>query len=698
MNAMKSVMKRSQRFPDSILRYFYSYKIIGFFSLLLLMGSFSVCEAATECESSRVDSFVKKDASVEIKNIQKNLKMVGYDLTDADIKTGVYGRKTSTALLDFCKDLEATEQKDKIDLLIDALSEIASDVEEADWRESLDDDQYKNWFSALPGNIQSNIKSVNSENEPRSFVIYTYYKNYKTESTILDINWEAEDCGCSPEVSDADRYTSYLYAFYPYSNASGEIEKINFSVLSRIGYFFVSPDDDFIISNLRHWKNESPSSAFIDLAHQYKTKVDLVVKDTRWKKWSESNTEYKIDKYVDQITSLVKEKMKGYPVNFLKPIVSFGTSPTRTMGDGVTLNFDFTSDYSFINANKSQKILAFNNMKKFIEQLKANLDADSKKKINIADKGDEYFLNVMWPVEDILNGSGSSSIYSLKKMSELSENVNLFILVMNSPRDHISDDIDKNESLTLEHLKKIRLEIDKLDVADASNLLEKILPLFVSARPDSMQASNEAKESESNDSQSNDIDDKVNEAGNADIKDADGESTIETTGEIIAEGVKVPNEEDMEQLKDYFKYSEWNYSGVGLWSLPLSENTDASLKEVFLNFNTNQDLNILEGYIYDVCSLMCPYRWVTRIGLFLLFVTVVVYAFLSIWICESKSIFGKWYFTVGLCFGILVLILTFWCDPYWKNQHDLLILFSIIIGVLTTIWLFIKKRREALLP
>ena len=289
--------------------------------------------------------------------------------------------------------------------------------------------------------------------------------------------------------------------------------------MSRIGYFFVSPDDDFKISNLRHWKNKRPSSEFIDLAHQYKTKVDLVVKDTGWKKWSDSNTEYKIDKYVDQITSLVKEKMKDYPVNFLKPIVSFGTSPTRTMGDGVTLNFDFSSDNSFINATKSQKIKAFNNMKKFIEQLKANLDEDSQKKINIADKGDEYFLNVMWPVEDILNGSGSSSIYSLKKMSELSENVNLFILVMNDPREDVSDDIDKNEKLTLEHLKKIRLEIDKLDVADASNLLEKILPLFELIDPESTQASSEEKESESNDSEA-----KANAAGKAEANDTDADN------------------------------------------------------------------------------------------------------------------------------------------------------------------------------
>ena len=163
------------------------------------------------------------------------------------------------------------------------------------------------------------------------------------------------------------------------------------------------------------------------------------------------------------------------------------------------------------------------------------------------------------------------------------------------------------------------------------------------------------------------------------------DSSEATTEDTKEESVK---EASNMQLNNYFKYAEWNYSGVGLWSIPLSDSTDAALKEVFLTVN---------GTNY-VCTLMCPYRWVTRIGLFLLFVTVVVYAFLSIWICESKSIFGKWYFTVGLCFGILVLILTFWCDPYWKNQHDLLIFFSIVIGVLTTIWLIIKKRREALFP
>jgi hypothetical protein len=692
MNAMKSVMKRSQQFPDSILRYFYSYKIIGLFSLLLLMGSFSVCEAATECDKNRVDSFVKNDGSVDIKNIQKNLKMVGYDLTDADIKTGVYGPKTSGALVNFCEDLEATEQKDKIDLLIDTLSEIASDVEETDWIESLDDDQYINWFTALPENIQSNIKSVNSENEPRSSVIYTYYNNYKTESIIPDINWVAEDCGCSPEVSDADRYTNFLYGFYSFQSA-GEEQVINFSVLSRIGYFSLSPDKDFRISNVRHWKNERPASAFIDLAHQYKAKVDLVIYDSGWSKWNDSPTEYIIDKYASRIDELVKEKIKDYPVNDIKPVVSFGTSPSRTMGDGVTLSFDFNLNDEFKDANPSQKKNVFNNIKKFIEKLKLKLDDGSQKEKKIAGNVDEYFLNVMWPVEDILSDSDSYSFYSLENMIKLSESVNLFILVKNDFLNNTSEGSkEKRAKLALENLKNIRVKIDTLDVSQANILLAKILPLYLFADEGSKQVSSEAEEGTATD----------NEAGNVEVNVTDAETvthTAEASTEATTEGSKEESEtEASKHLRNYFNYAEWNFSGVGLWSMPLSPSTDVALKDVFLNVNASQGLNGLGDYTDVVCSLMCPYRWVTRIGLFLLFVIVVVYAFMSTWICESKSIFGKWYVTVGICIGILVLILTFWCDPYWKNQHDLLIFFSIVIGVLTTIWLIIKKRREALFP
>ena len=146
MNAMKSAMKRTQQFPDSILRYFYSYKIIGLFSLLLLIGSFSVCEAATQCEESRVNSFVKTDGTEDIRNIQKNLKMLGYDLTDADIKTGVYGQKTSKALVKFCNDLEVTGQTDKIDDLLNTLSTFSSYKQENDWIELIDSDGNNNWI------------------------------------------------------------------------------------------------------------------------------------------------------------------------------------------------------------------------------------------------------------------------------------------------------------------------------------------------------------------------------------------------------------------------------------------------------------------------------------------------------------------------------------------------------------------------
>lgn len=688
MNVIKSIVDHTLTFTGLVLYSLFSQKYIGLFILLLMMVNISVCEASTECEQAKVDGLVKIDEIENVKIIQKSLKDIGYDLNDIDIRTGKYGKKTKKALRNFCEDLSFVGKV----VYLDNFKELLSEYSKYEFTpDNTEPDLYKNWIDNLDENEKKWIQDHESQNKPRSAVIYEYFlqniNKLDSANELPIINWKAEDCGCSPEVSDADRYTNFLYGFYPFQSA-GEEQVINFSVLSRIGYFSLSPDKDFRISNVRHWKNERPASAFIDLAHQYKAKVDLVIYDSGWSKWNDSPTEYIIDKYASRIDELVKEKIKDYPVNDIKPVVSFGTSPSRTMGDGVTLSFDFNLNDEFKDANPSQKNNVFNNIKKFIEKLKLKLDDGTQKEKKIAGNVDEYFLNVMWPVDDILSDKDSDSFYSLKNMNKLSENVNLFILVMNGSLKKPSEETEKKTKLTLEHLKKIRREIDMLGVTNATNLLEKILPLFELIDPESTQASSEEKESDSNDSQV-----KENAVDKAEVNDTDAETVTQTavdstetiTNDTKEESVK---EASNMQLNDFFKYAEWNYSGVGLWTIPLSASTDAALKEVFLTVN---------GTNY-VCTLMCPYRWVTRIGLFLLFVTVVVYAFLSIWICESKSIFGKWYFTVGLCFGILVLILTFWCDPYWKNQHDLLIFFSIVIGVLTTIWLIIKKRREALFP
>ena len=59
---------------------------------------------------ARVDSFVKMMILRGYKKYSEKFKNVGYDLTDADIKTGKYGRKTKRALVNFCKDLSVVGQ------------------------------------------------------------------------------------------------------------------------------------------------------------------------------------------------------------------------------------------------------------------------------------------------------------------------------------------------------------------------------------------------------------------------------------------------------------------------------------------------------------------------------------------------------------------------------------------------------------
>jgi hypothetical protein len=149
------------------------------------------------------------------------------------------------------------------------------------------------------------------------------------------IQWNGGSCGCSPE-SD-----KIVYGFYPFWMAGPE-QSYNFSALSRIGYHALTFDDEGKVTQTFPWDKRRPYSKFIVDAHKYRTKIDLVVFKTDWRDWFTNSPEKRhqmADRITTELAGRVNTKLINYFSDSIKPYVSLGFSPTRTMGDGITLFF-----------------------------------------------------------------------------------------------------------------------------------------------------------------------------------------------------------------------------------------------------------------------------------------------------------------------------------------------------------------------
>jgi hypothetical protein len=163
-------------------------------------------------------------------------------------------------------------------------------------------------------------------------------KNYQ----LQPINLTTKNCGCVAVPENT------VYGLYPYWEAEGKPSQVDFSALSRIGYFYLQIDKDNQIADQRHWQKQY--SSFINKARQHETKVDLVLYKQDWSCLSSRDfcpAGKKAEELTELIVSQLTPKLDNNLLNQLKPIVSLGNAPMPTMGDGIMLYLtELPSNYS----------------------------------------------------------------------------------------------------------------------------------------------------------------------------------------------------------------------------------------------------------------------------------------------------------------------------------------------------------------
>jgi hypothetical protein len=458
------------------------------------------------------------------------------------------------------------------------------------------------FVNALETGILNPMKK-NKEIDQASFDIYKSLLLAKAAKEHLfdkskQIQWSGGSSGCY-----LDDFSGVVYGFYPFWN-SGAKQKLDFSALTRVGYFAVTFDEKGAIE--RHdWQPER--ARFIDKARQYRTYVDLVVYRNDWQNWSKfvaaSKTSFS-EKLANSIVDAVTEKVPDSAMERVKSILSFGANPLPAMGDGVTLFFD----------GYPEDAASAEFFKVFVKNLHTKLKTSNK------------LLSIVLPMN------------ALGKIAELHGDVDLFLIMMEEP--------------TTDTKKRLRQEVENLfKGAERRSVLRKIVPVIT---PASHYFDNSTEQ----------------------------------------------------QLKDDLIYYEDNFGGVGFWPLPASRDNDAaelnSLVRDTFSKNGSQDFfqSRLQRSAPWFGRIVGPHRWALRIAFDILLFILLTYAILSFWFFELRDFFHKyfwWFFAMG-ALALLIQTCLFLWDPYWRGKTTGILVLMLLMGILVTVWGYVRKMKQVNLP
>ncbi|TVR53714.1 MAG: hypothetical protein EA421_10290 [Gemmatimonadales bacterium] len=494
--------------------------------------------------------------------------------------------------------------------------------------------------------------------------------------SVKPIRWEAI-CGCGTFVKDSDAYPLYLYGLFPFWDApqegdSGErdLEPVNFSMLTRVGYYGLTFDAQGSISDPLHWRRgrragdsgflrRSDFSHFSSTAHRFKTELDLVVTNGDWREWlplpggsaedtlaTRDRNRQAVHRLGENALSLVTEPIPGI-LNRLKPIVAFGQSPRPTLGDGLTLDFDFTGlppgDQAFLLALMRDEFLP--GLEKEIRAL--------QEPGRLFDQSKKYFLNLVIPgycLSEAWEGMGREDcvFYSPGALGELAPYFDL--ILVDFTKEPPTPGAWARTPSPLAQMRGLQGAMDRLPLATQVAIRDKVLPTLITGGDDST----------------------------------------------------------LQRLEPAVEYGAWNYSGTGLWSVPVAPEVNTLLDSALAleapSLGGPRFWRAMEAQFGDVgledriCGFVCPNRWLLRALVVLAFLALFCVWLASLWWFHLRRLYSTPYAPIAALLLGLFLMTTLWCDPFWSERRPtiLLVSFGGLLGYF--VYSFYEKRREREYP
>lgn len=462
---------------------------------------------------------------------------------------------------------------------------------------------------------------------------------YDPDKRVL---WDGNSCGCA-----LDQFVGEVYGFYPFWHA-GEKQRIDFSALSRIGYYGITFDDRGSLQQANDGRgidasllNGDPTqNDFINVARKYRTAVDWVIQRNDWRSWGtmgQKEKEAVLARLNIGITRLLTAKMQGGGASVLKDLpFGLGERAIPTNGDGVTLFFD---DYPADNIS----VALFN---EFVEKLKSSLRSQGAgDTVNILmrhsamGKGIYDYKNLL----ALINASKASAPQTFRIRAEKGQGaLPRFLVLLEEP--------------TTATKKKLRLEIESTrDLYGSArvDVLRQIFPVTTFGANDWQQL-----------------------------------------------------EDDIIYYRDNFGgIGFWPLAAV-----PAAEKPPAAIPDGVLPCITSKDINrcLIDHYQVNpgeqtgaVCKTVCENRLAFRLGTALCLILLLTCWGLYWWSCRWRAWMSTYYYAPIIASGGATLILglaLLFCDPFfrWLSQGYLipLSMFAVIVIMFFVYQHLLKARDE----
>ncbi|MGQ7846049.1 hypothetical protein ACUNV4_16320 [Granulosicoccus sp. 3-233] len=501
---------------------------------------------------------------------------------------------------------------------------------------------------SLPGS------AMGTDLEDRILVLARKSKTHPAfdDLELAPINWEGTSCGCSPAGFSDGGYPDELYGLFPYWQApqanadeDGATVEMDFSALNRIGYYGLGFNAEGDIVDELHWRERAFGESanplarrdfadFVYEAHQYRTQVDVVIHNDDWSSWvpgqgkETSNVNARVaTRLVESIAGLITPELQRLS-NRVKPVITFGISPRRTLGDGVTLDFDFSAA-----GDDTAQWLFDNHLgETFYESLHLALNGPSDED---GEDDDPFSINLMVPASCLIVASASSTrpdgcaYFQLENLQYLLEYVDLFVVDMSE----FEPQPENDDVLALDdRLERVRSGMESFEDIDVRlAVLGKLVPLIVAG----------------------------------------------------------PAEEDVEALSDTIAYERWNFAGLASWLLPSQETLHQVTRSTFIG---DGGAGILASVEARVCGVVCPLRWYARMLLFVVGMSAALYMLASLHWFGLREVYGQMWFRMAVTAMVVLLVATFWCDPYWAQRQSLLMVF--LVALVLAVWLLSQRSKE----
>lgn len=470
---------------------------------------------------------------------------------------------------------------------------------------------------------------------------------YDPSSRVL---WDGNSCGCSE-----DQFVGEVYGFYPFWLA-GKPQQINFSSLTRIGYYGITFDDNGSLRQANDGRdinaallNGDPAqTAFVSVAHRYRTKVDWVIQRNDWRSWSKLGKDRKeqiFDQLAASISQMLAARLNDGMAAQVLPYLPFGARAIPTNGDGVTLYFDdYPADAS------SVAVFAA-----FVQKLESGLrNAGVGHAVNILmrhsamGKGIYDYKNLLALIDASNGAAGKGGLAGLSKDPDIWPRYLVFI-----------------EEETTDSKKQLRLQVEAaLHGADRERVLRQIVPVLTFDQQNWQQL-----------------------------------------------------EDDIIYSKDNFggigfwplAFTSAAAGGAGAApappAAPVAPVATAGVQRCEVTKDINQCL--VDQYQVNpgaeasqVCKFVCENRWAFRLSWDLCFLLLLGFSGLYYWSCRWRELMHKYYCAPLLVTGagaFFISIALLFCDPFLQRLTSgyLIPLFLLlVIVILIAVYQYQLKARD----